>query len=149
MRRLDSNTKEIICWVRSSTVQANERLEFFLETKMDVDGGEFAETISDITENLTEGYRETLARAIGLEVLDVLNSFDLPKGHENKKRSAFPHLQDCKEVDFNETIVEYVSDVIDDILDLPSLPAMAIIDELEEWLNDLYDFHMDNQKESE
>ena len=149
MRRLDPNTKEIICWVRSSTVQARERLEFFDTNRSAEKGGEEAGLVGDITEALVEGFRESLIKALGIEVMAVVNSFDLPKNYVSKKGSAFPHLSDCKDIDFSESVSSYMSDVIEDILNLPSLPAMTIVDEVEEWLNDLYDYHLNNSKGKE
>ena len=146
MRRLDHMTKDLICWTRACTVQAREKSEFFLEEHGTVDGGDFAESMCDITERLIEGFRETLGKVIGIEVLEVLSSFDIPQGHMSKKGSAFPHLLQ-EDMPFNESIIQHILDLVEDILDLTSLPAMTIVDEIEEWLDELYNYHLD-QKES-
>jgi hypothetical protein len=148
MRRLDHRTKDIILWTRSATVQAREKLEFFLEEHGTASGGDFAEGMCDITERLLEGFRETLGKVLGIEVLDVLSSFDIPDGYVTKSGSAFPHLKE-EGISFDESIIEYIKELIDSILDLPSLPAMSIIDEIEEWLNDLYDYHLSKRENAE
>ena len=42
----------------------------------------------------------------------------------------------------DESIDDYSADLVDDIMELNSLPAIAIADELESWLDDLYMYHV-------
>jgi len=50
------------------------------------------------------------------------------------------------EVDLDESIVEYCSEILDDITDLYTVPAFAIADELEEWLSELYEWHLEKNE---
>lgn len=145
MRRIDSTTKEMICWVRSAAVQASERLEFHrtIYSKDDV------QELIDINEALNDSYESSISKVLAIEVNEILNEFGLDERHATSEWSAFPHLKGQVEFSMNESIVEYTADLIKDLLTHNTIPAIEIADEFEEWLNDLYDFHVDNQKESE
>ena len=152
MRRLDADTKEIICWIRSAATQAKERLEFYANAKSDYNDEslDIAEEVEEITEALLHSYRKSVCKAISIEVLYATQEFDLPDGHHEKDGSAFPHLQGNSEnIDFNESIQQYIIDIANDVIGLPTVPAIAIVDELEEWLNELYEWHYDNSNREE
>ena len=153
MRRLDADTKEIICWVRSAATQARERLEFYANAKSTnstIGDHGFSDDVEEITDALIESYRRSVCKAITIEVVYMMQEFILPEGYSDMKGSAFPHLQGNEEnINFDESINQYIIDMSNDIVNLPTVPAITIVDELEEWLNDLYEWHYDNSNREE
>jgi len=92
------------------------------------------EELADIYDAMLEGIRSTLVKMIEIEVNEVVDEFNLNKAEPN---SAMPAIEQVE-----ESIEEYSADLIDDIMELNSLPAIAIADELESWLDDLYMYHV-------
>jgi len=141
MRRINALTKEAICWSRSQVVASRERLELWEQ----IGGPDSYKELVEINEALVDGFRNTLSNLIAIEVREVADEFGITAEQAHEQGSAFPHLQGT-EVDLPESIVEYCGEILDDITELYTVPAVAIADELEEWLSELYDWHLDQYR---
>ena len=141
MRRISTLTKEAICWSRSQVVASRERLELWEQ----IGGPDSYKELVEINEALVDGFRDTLSTLIAIEVKEVTDEFGITEEEAQEQGSAFPHLQGT-EVDLPESIVEYCSEILDDITDLYTVPAVAIADELEEWLSELYEWHLEKNE---
>ena len=141
MRRISTLTKEAICWSRSQVVASRERLELWEQ----IGGPDSYKELVEINEALVDGFRNTLSNLIAIEVREVTEEFGITEEEAQEQGSAFPHLQGT-EVDLPESIVEYCSEILDDITDLYTVPAVAIADELEEWLSELYEWHLEKSE---
>ena len=141
MRRISTLTKEAICWSRSQVVASRERLELWEQ----MGGPDSYKELVEINEALVDGFRDTLSTLIAIEVKEVTDEFGITEEQAQEQGSAFPHLQGT-EVDLDESIVGYCSEILDDITDLYTVPAVAIADELEEWLSELYEWHLEKNE---
>jgi hypothetical protein len=129
MRRISLTLKEHILWSRCKAVSVAEQQELHAETY----SKEEYESLADIYDAMLDGIRGTLVTMIGIEVNEIVEEFNLDRAEPN---SAMPDIEQIE-----ESIDEYSADLVDDIMELNSLPAIAIADELESWLNDLYTYH--------
>ena len=141
MRRISTLTKEAICWSRSQVVASRERLELWEQ----IGGPDSYKELVEINEALVDGFRGTLSTLIAIEVKEVTDEFGITEEQAQEQGSAFPHLQGT-EIDLDESIVEYCSEILDDITDLYTVPAVAIADELEEWLSELHEWHLEKNE---
>ncbi len=141
MRRVSAITKEAFLWTRTQITSSQERLEHW-ETCSTPDA--FKELI-DISEAMIEGFSDTLRKLVAIEVKEVTDEFGLTAEQCGKRMSAFPYLQDT-EIELEESIIEYASEIVEDVIELRSVSALAIADEFEDWLNDLYEWHYDKQR---
>ena len=130
MRRISLTLKEHILWSRCKAVSVAEQQELHAETY----SKEEYESLADIYDAMLDGIKNTLVTMIGIEVNEVVEEFNLDRAEPN---SAMPDIEQIE-----ESIDEYSADLVDDIMELNSLPAIAIADELESWLNDLYMYHV-------
>jgi hypothetical protein len=130
MRRISLTLKEHILWSRCKAVSVAEQQELHMETYTKDE----YEELADIYDAMLEGIRGTLVKMIEIEVNEVADEFNLNKAEPN---SAMPAIEQIE-----ESIDEYSNDLVDDIMELNSLPAIAIADELESWLDDLYMYHV-------
>jgi len=92
------------------------------------------EELADIYDAMLDGIRGTLEKMIEIEVNEIVDEFNLDRAEPN---SAMPAIEQI-----DESIDDYSADLIGDIMELNSLPAIAIADELESWLDDLYMYHV-------
>jgi len=129
MRRISLTLKEHILWSRCKAVSIAEQQELHAETY----SKEEYESLADIYDAMLDGIKNTLVKMIEIEVNEIVEEFNLDRAEPN---SAMPDIEQVE-----ESIDEYSNDLIDDIMELNSLPAIAIADELESWLNDLYIYH--------
>jgi len=129
MRRISLTLKEHILWSRCKAVSIAEQQELHAETY----SKEGYESLADIYDAMLDGIKNTLVKMIEIEVNEIVEEFNLDRAEPN---SAMPDIEQVE-----ESIDEYSNDLIDDIMELNSLPAIAIADELESWLNDLYIYH--------
>ena len=129
MRRISLTLKDHILWSRCKAVSVAEQQELHAETY----SKEEYEDLADIYDAMLDGIRGTLVTLTGIEVNEVVEEFNLDRAEPN---SAMPDIEQIE-----ESIDEYSADLVDDIMELNSLPAIAIADELESWLNDLYIYH--------
>ena len=129
MRRISLTLKEHILWSRCKAVSIAEQQELHAETY----SKEGYESLADIYDAMLDGIKNTLVKMIEIEVNEIVEEFNLDRAEPN---SAMPDIEQIE-----ESIDEYSNDLIDDIMELNSLPAVAIADELESWLNDLYIYH--------
>jgi len=58
----------------------------------------------------------------------------------SRSHSAFPDLVGT-DIEIEDSILDYCTEMVGDIFELTSIPAITIADEFEEWLNDLYEWH--------
>ena len=99
----------------------------------------------EISEALVDGFSNTLRKLIAIEIKEVTDEFGLSPEHCRERMSAFPYLQDT-EIELDESIIEYAAEIVEDVVEMRSVSAIAIADEFEEWLNDLYEWHYDKQR---
>ena len=130
MRRISLTLKDHILWSRCKAVSIAEQQELHAETY----SKEEYEGLADIYDAMLDGIRGTLVKMIEIEVNEVVDEFLLDRAEPN---SAMPEIEQIE-----ESIDEYSEDLVNDIMELNSLPAIAIADELESWLNDLYMYHV-------
>ena len=130
MRRISLTLKDHILWSRCKAVSVAEQQELHAETY----SKEEYEGLADIYDAMLDGIRGTLVKMIEIEVNEVVDEFLLDSAEPN---SAMPEIEQIE-----ESIDEYSEDLVNDIMELNSLPAIAIADELESWLNDLYMYHV-------
>ena len=130
MRRINTVLKDHILWTRARVVGIDEQMEHLWEQYDKEEYGEIAEAFEGIKEDI----RDMLTNMVGIELSDLVKEFNLDPSAPN---SAMP------EVDMvDESIADYASDLIEDVMTLPTLPALEIVDELESWINDLYLYHI-------
>jgi hypothetical protein len=130
MRRINTVLKEHILWTRARVVGIDEQMELLWE-QYDKEGyGEIAETFEGIKEDI----RDMLTSMVGVELSDLVEEFNLDPSAPN---SAMPEIDMV-----DESITDYASDLIEDVMSLPTLSALEIVDELESWINDLYMYHV-------
>ena len=141
MRRVSTITKEAFCWTRAQITSSQERLEHW-ETCSTPEG---FKDLLEISEALVDGFSNTLRKLVAIEIKEVTDEFGLSPEHCGERMSAFPYLQDT-EVELEESIVEYAAEIVEDVVEMRSVSAIAIADEFEEWLNDLYEWHYDKQR---
>ena len=137
MRRISHLTKDAICWARNQTVAASERLEHWGEAGV---SDEAYEELSDIHEALIDGFRDSLTKLFAIEVREVADEVGLKPGDMSRSHSAFPDLVGT-DIEIEDSILDYCTEMVGDIFELTSVPAITIADEFEEWLNDLYEWH--------
>jgi len=132
MRRISPDAKQFINWTRLQVCQVTEEAQHY-KTKFGTDG----------TEELMESYNSMLAalmegcgKVIGIEIAEVCSEFGVENTSE--KRTAFPF-----DPDLPDSIEEYACELVRDVCLAYDVPSVEIADELEEWLNDLWDFHAD------
>ena len=130
MRRISLTLKDHILWSRCKAVSVAEQQELHMETYTKDE----YEDLADIYDAMLEGIRGTLEKMIAIEVNEIVDEFNLDRAEPN---SAMPAIEQIE-----ESIDEYSNDLIADIMELNSLPAIAIADELESWLDDLYMYHV-------
>ena len=130
MRRISLTLKDHILWSRCKAVSVAEQQELHMETYTKDE----YEELADIYDAMLEGIRGTLEKMIAIEVNEIVDEFNLNRAEPN---SAMPAIEQIE-----ESIDEYSNDLIVDIMELNSLPAIAIADELESWLDDLYMYHV-------
>ena len=129
MRRISTTLKDQILWTRAKSASITEQTEFHWETYTKEQYGEIAE----IFEAMLDGMKNTLNKMVALEIKEIVDEFGLDPAEKN---SAMPQV-DLVE----ESIVEYAAELIEDVITLPTLPALEIVDELEQWLHDLVEYH--------
>ena len=130
MRRISLTLKDHILWSRCKAVSVAEQQELHMETYTKDE----YEELADIYDAMLDGIRGTLEKMIEIEVNEIVDEFNLDRAEPN---SAMPAIEQI-----DESIDDYSADLIGDIMELNSLPAIAIADELESWLDDLYMYHV-------
>jgi hypothetical protein len=141
MRRISTITKEAFCWSRAQITLSQERLEHW-ENHSTPEG--YLDLL-ELSQSLEEGFADTLSKLVALEIKEVADEFNLSPNHCSKVRSAFPYLQGT-EIELEESIIEYAAEIVEDVTEMRTVSALQIADEFEEWLNDLYEWHYDNQR---
>lgn len=131
MRRLHSIAKDAIIQARYRTVAARE----LAEAQVVAYGEDAMEELTSIYEDMENVTKDHLIKVIGYEVGSLVNEFELGDtiGHVG---SAFPMVEAIE-----ESITDYTLQLVDDVIDCVDIPAVTIIDEIEEWLNDLFEYH--------
>ena len=131
MRRLHTITKDAIIQSRYRISSSRETCEAQIEAY----GESAMEDMLGLYGEMEDNIRDYLLKVIGIEVGLVVNEFEI--GDEVAVAgSAFPGLKQIE-----ESIAEYILQLVEDVIDCHTLPAIALCDEIEEWLNDLYDHH--------
>ena len=130
MRRINTVLKDHILWTRARVVGIDEQMEHLWEQYDKEEYGEIAEAFEGIKEDI----RDMLTNMVGIELSDLVKEFNLDPAAPN---SAMPEIDMV-----DESITDYASDLIEDVMTLPTLPALEIVDELESWINDLYLYHI-------
>ncbi len=141
MRRISHLTKEAFCFTRVQVTASKERLEHWEE----IGGEESYKELVEINEALIDSFRNTLLKLVAIEFSEVAEEFGITEADSKKAGSAFPYLQDT-EVALEESVVEYCVEIVDDLIEVYTIPATVIADELEEWLSDLSEWHLNNSK---
>ncbi len=136
MRRISHLTKEAFCHVRIMTVAAQERLELW-ETQ---NGQDTVKELYEIHESLIDSLSGSLMKCVGIELEEIKREFDLKAEDVTEPFSAFPYLQGT-EVSLEESAIEYCTEIVSDVMEVTSIPAITIADEFEEWLSELYEWH--------
>jgi len=137
MRRLSNITKETALWARSRIVGINELAEAQRES-LDREQYEELELIYDSIKSEIKG---GLLKVFSYEIQQLKDNFNLGEDDLTKKGGAFPDIE-C----LDESIVEYAVDLTADITELFTIPAVAIVDEAEDWINELWTHHELNGK---
>lgn len=132
MRRLSNITKETALWARAKIVGINELAEA-QRTALDSDQYEELEGIYD---GMKDDIKSGLFKVFSFELSELRKQFDLTEDQLTKKGTAFPEVEQL-----DESVVEYVVDLVGDLIELYTMPALDIIDEAEEWLNELWEHH--------
>ncbi len=140
MRRINHLTKEAFCWSRAQVVGGSERLEHWEQ----VSGPETFKELVEINEAMIDGIRHTLTKFVAIEVNEITQEFGITDEMAQEPKSAFPYSQD-QSVEFEDSIIEYCAEVIDDLLEAYTIPATVIADDFEEWLNELYEWHQEKR----
>lgn len=138
MRRISPITKEAFCWTRSQVVYSYERLEHWESAS----SPETYKELLEVNEALIDGFKSSLTKLIAIEFQEVAHEFGITEEQAMDRGSAFPHLQGT-EIDLNESVVEYCAEIIEDLMEVFTIPAVSIADEFEEWLSELYDWYLD------
>ena len=141
MRRISHLTKEAFCFTRVQITAANERLEHWAAIGSD----ESYKELVEINEALVDSFRGTLLKLVAIEFAEVAEEFGITESDSKKTGSAFPYLQDT-EIELNESIIDYCVEIVDDLIEVYTIPATIIADELEEWLSELAEWHLTNGK---
>ena len=139
MRRIHSVIKDGIMMARYTAVRTME----MQEAQVEAYGLSNVSELEEAYDEMIRAQHNALLILIGTEVGEVVREFGI-EGEVNHPGSAFPQITQIE-----ESISEYVLTLIDDILTLVQMPAVTIIDELEEWLNDLWDFHANKLENSD
>ncbi len=140
MRRISPITKEAFCWTRNQVVYSYERLEHW----HDVASPESYKELVEVNEALIDGFKSSLTKLVAIEFQEVAREFGIDEEYAQERGSAFPHLQDT-DIELSESVVEYCSEIIEDIMEVFTIPAVSIADEFEEWLSELYDWHSEKR----
>ena len=140
MRRVEPVTKEAFLWVRAQVTKSREMQEHWEEL-----GGtsESVKEIVEVNEALIDSLRNTLSKLVSLELQWLFDEFNISKRYVMKSGTAFPGYSD--EVGLDESIVEYCNDLVGDVIECYTIPAMQLADEFEEWVGDLYEYHADQR----
>ncbi len=138
MRRISPITKEAFCWARSQVVYSFERLEHW----QGVAESDTYKELVEVNEALVDSIKGSLTKLVAIEFQELAHEFDIDEEHAQQRGSAFPHLQGT-EIDLNESVVEYCAEIIEDVIEVFTIPAVVIADEFEEWLSDLYEWHLE------
>ena len=130
MRRLDPTVREELLRCRAEVTRASEIFEMMAARGIDSEKSQqkFDQYISSIT-----AYAATL---IADEVARVANEFDFDPFDE---WTAFPY--DKGETDFDDSASDYASELASDLLQVYDVPALAVVDELEQWLDSVWTHH--------
>jgi len=140
MRRISPITKEAFCWARSQVVYSYERLEHW----EDVTNPETYKQLLEVNEALVDSFKTSITKLVAMEFQEVAQEFNISEDQAQQRGSAFPHLAGT-DVGLDESVVEYCSEIIDDLLEVFTIPAISIADEFEEWLSELYDWYLDKK----
>ena len=140
MRRITTVTKEAFLWVRAQVAKTQEMQEHWQEVGA---GTQTFKEIVEINEALIDSFRDTLFKLLSLELQWLFDEFNLSKQHALASGSAFPAYPEQTGLD--ESIVEYCNDIVSDVVELYTMPAIQIADEFEEWADELYNYHADKR----
>ena len=132
MRRLANITKETALWARAKTVGINE-LEVAQRLTMDKDQFKELESIHSV---IKQEVKNGVLKVLSYEVRQLMDNFNFKEEDLTAKGSAFPEV-DC----LDDSIIEYSVDLASDITELFTMPALDILDEMEDWLNELWKHH--------
>lgn len=130
MSILSTKTREAILQTRLESVKQQE----FAEAAATNWSAEHLDELTDIHDRQTETRRELLTICIGFELLPIVTEHKLDTA---KKSSAMPEYAEA----ITESIDEYVAGLVEDALFAYNLPALEIVDEINEWLHDLNEYY--------
>lgn len=137
MRRLSNITKETALWSRARIVGINELAEAQQES---LDAEQYEE-LGLIYDSIKSEIKGGLLKVFSYEIQQLKNNFNLSENDITAKGSAFPEIE-C----LDESIIEYAVDLTADVIELFTMPAIEIVDEAEDWLNDLWTHYELNGK---
>ena len=137
MRRIDPNVREELLRCRAEAARATEVNELIEETCGE---NEARQKSLDDYFNAMVKY---CAALVSSELSQIAHEFDFDPLDE---WTAFPY--DKGENDFNESAADYAAELVADLLEVYDIPALAVVDELENWLDLLWKFHLKNKEQS-
>lgn len=132
MRRISSDAKQFINWTRLQICQIAEEAQYYKSKFEAGETGELMESYNSMLAALGIG----LGKVIGNEIAAVCNEFGVENTSE--ERTAFPY-----DPNLPDSIEQYACELVRDVCMAYDVPSVEIGDELEEWLNDLWNFHAD------
>ena len=135
MRRIDSKTKEAIFWTRTQVVYIHEKQEaqFLGLTWGDqFDASEKLKELVSVNATSIESMERALTELFVTEVASVAVEYGFNPVEEG---SAFP-MEGSE-----ESCPDYIRELVGHVVDLWHIPAVEVADELENWLNDLSEYH--------
>lgn len=130
MRRLDPTVREELLRCRAEVTHANELFEML--TFRGIDSEKSQQGLDQYISSIT-GYAAAL---ISDEVAKVANEFEFDPFD---KWTAFPY--DKGETDFDDSAADYATELASDLLQVYDVPALAVVDELEQWLDSVWVHH--------
>lgn len=127
MRRLDPTVREELLRCRAEVTRANELFEMLTARGIDSEKSQekFDQYVSAIT--------AYVAALVSDEVAAVANEFEFDPFDE---WTAFPY--DKGETDFDDSAADYATELSADLLQVYDVPALAVVDELEQWLDSVW-----------
>ncbi|MGI9460313.1 MAG: hypothetical protein ACR2NF_09965 [Pirellulales bacterium] len=121
---------------------SNERLELWAT----IGSRESYKELVEVNEALVDSVVGSLNKLVAIEVSQLTEEFCITEKDATESGSAFPHLQGT-EVELDESIIDYCTELVSDVVELTTIPAISIADELENWLDELAEYHRERRVE--
>ena len=132
MRRVSNITKETMLFARARTVATMELQEAQSEkyTKNQY------KSLEEIYDEIHSGLKDSVIKVLSYEIAELAETYGWDSKFISEEGTAFPEFDGL-----DDSIGDYAISLTDDLLELYTLPALEIVEELEDWLNELNEFH--------